>query len=802
MERSIVGEIDHGSRTGRRVRVLGRGLAAILGLAAALHAAPAWSYASDLDQSFGRGGLVREPLAADSRSAIPEAVAVDAAGRLVLAGNACDDEWSCGLFVTRFAGDGTRDLSFGVSGVGSLAPSWCGRLDCPLIPGALPDAESEGIAQATSMALDAQGRIVVAGYLALERLDPQRNAMVEEPAASRMAVARFLPSGLLDTSFGSGGLVKLDAAPGALERAEAVAVDAAGRIVVAGWSYDGPNRDVTLLRLRADGSLDAGFGNFGGGIRYFGSADVDEYATAMTIDRYGRIVAAAETPDDFLVVRFRADGTPDLSFGPGNNAFAWVQGKLSPYYVLDQGLRGIAVDSNGRILVVVDRSYLDGTSSSTLLRLMPDGRALDPREIAPGYDLGTYSHTFNGGAVSAMAVDSRDRVVVAGPVSFEHYFLEPFGHELAVFVERSDDPAWSNAQIAYNTPDTLGFAEGLSALVHSVKAWKGIAVDPTGRVVVVGYDERDLIDATQRDLVVARYLGEPFQSWGSGSGCPTCSYAPAAVCGNGLLEFGEGCDDDNTRDGDACSAACEVEPDDDGDGLLDEAYDYCVNVGGTQEFLADTPSAITLGRSTTAAGTSETLTFSGVVQMPSGWSFASFDPTAPDPWSGGRGVELMVANGVPSRILSAVVADDGPDRVWTRSSPTLWHYENRFPEDGSPIVEVQIADAGAGKVSVLVRARKSQFVGALGTGFDPLPLQGAIAFGRRQGAGQVGECGEVRFAATECAVSASGASVACRRPTPAARPPACGIGPELALLVPLIEAYRKRLRARREARVH
>jgi cysteine-rich repeat protein len=35
---------------------------------------------------------------------------------------------------------------------------------------------------------------------------------------------------------------------------------------------------------------------------------------------------------------------------------------------------------------------------------------------------------------------------------------------------------------------------------------------------------------------------------------------PASVCGNGVKEFGEGCDDGNTNDGDGCSSHCQVEP--------------------------------------------------------------------------------------------------------------------------------------------------------------------------------------------------------------------------------------------------
>lgn len=48
----------------------------------------------------------------------------------------------------------------------------------------------------------------------------------------------------------------------------------------------------------------------------------------------------------------------------------------------------------------------------------------------------------------------------------------------------------------------------------------------------------------------------------SGDGCSaTCTdEAPGSVCGNGVLEPGEGCEDGNTVNGDGCSASCAIEP--------------------------------------------------------------------------------------------------------------------------------------------------------------------------------------------------------------------------------------------------
>jgi cysteine-rich repeat protein len=62
----------------------------------------------------------------------------------------------------------------------------------------------------------------------------------------------------------------------------------------------------------------------------------------------------------------------------------------------------------------------------------------------------------------------------------------------------------------------------------------------------------------------------------SGDGCSaTCDYENPYGCGNGELEDNEDCDDGNNEDGDGCSASCTVEPPPPpsgycGDGMLDE----------------------------------------------------------------------------------------------------------------------------------------------------------------------------------------------------------------------------------------
>ena len=77
--------------------------------------------------------------------------------------------------------------------------------------------------------------------------------------------------------------------------------------------------DVALVRYRADGVLDPTFGTGGSVLTSFGSPSEGR---AVALGRHGEIVIAASSPfntenDDFLLARYRADGTLDPRFGVG-----------------------------------------------------------------------------------------------------------------------------------------------------------------------------------------------------------------------------------------------------------------------------------------------------------------------------------------------------------------------------------------------------------------------------------------------------------------------------------------------------
>jgi uncharacterized delta-60 repeat protein len=158
---------------------------------------------------------------------------------------------------------------------------------------------------ASALAVQADGRIVVAGR--------------SEQDGSRLdfAVARLLPDGRLDTSFGNGGRFTLDFA-GDTDRAWALAIQTDGRIVVGGESSHDHDMFFTLIRLTTAGSLDPTFGQGGKVVQALRSnAGGSVRALALPVVEGEQRILAVGGEGDFQMARFRVSGAPDGAFGQG-----------------------------------------------------------------------------------------------------------------------------------------------------------------------------------------------------------------------------------------------------------------------------------------------------------------------------------------------------------------------------------------------------------------------------------------------------------------------------------------------------
>lgn len=221
----------------------------------------------------------------------------------------------------------------------------------------------------------------------------------------RLTVARLLPSGGLDPSFGTNGVFTFTGTQLG-GRAYAITVQADGRILVAGalgGVFSTIQGDLIILRLLPNGTLDPSFGD--GGTVIFPPAPSDFLPAAIHALPDGRILAAV---GNFGTCRLEADGTPDGTYGSGDGfastIFDWDgwtnSGRMT---VLPDGgmlFTGVAeVDGSGlhaALFQATTNAEPDGTfGTDGLVHYVPTGSSgstylgacLDPQERIVGLRL-------------------------------------------------------------------------------------------------------------------------------------------------------------------------------------------------------------------------------------------------------------------------------------------------------------------------------------------------------------------------------------------------------------------------------
>ena len=219
---------------------------------------------------------------------------------------------------------------------------------------------------ANDVAVDRDDRLVVAGAAA-------QCAIL--PCFSRPLVARLLPDGSLDSSFGGDGKVAVDLGYGN-NYAVAVALQSDGKIVTAVQVNAFLEPQMAVMRYRRGGTLDRSFGEDGVRMIPFprwGSIPVDIDVTEDGAILIGGNVGAWMVPEiqsnAAVVVRLTPAGNLDRTFGDRGRAKL----RLGPLQDFDYPdvhyVEGIAVLRDGGVLVAANT-----TRGLAVARLAPTGQ--------------------------------------------------------------------------------------------------------------------------------------------------------------------------------------------------------------------------------------------------------------------------------------------------------------------------------------------------------------------------------------------------------------------------------------------
>lgn len=226
-----------------------------------------WRYDANGQPDTGSAFVSSNYSAGGNNEDIGVDIAHDATGRILMAGYSTNDAGNQDMTLWRFNADGTPDTGF--NGGGML------RHDNA--------AGGNGNDVGRSIAFSGIGKIVVAGWSPRAAGDTNAD----------MAIWRFNANGTPDTTFNFVGYVIHNGAAGGngTDWGRAVAIDARGRIVVAGQSQNAAdNADMAVWRYNHDGTLDTGFNNGSHVLIYSGAAGGNDGGRGITLDANGRLV--------------------------------------------------------------------------------------------------------------------------------------------------------------------------------------------------------------------------------------------------------------------------------------------------------------------------------------------------------------------------------------------------------------------------------------------------------------------------------------------------------------------------------
>ena len=300
-------------------------------------------------------------------------------------------------------------------------------------------------------------------------------------------IARYLPNGSLDPSFGGGtGKTTVLVNPSDVkQRAEAVAVAPDGTIVAAGLTNDGAG----IVKLNSDGSPDVGF-NATGHMKFVLSTVGGAQSVAVQSD--GAVVAAVPTGnglgDGFTVVRATNLGAPDTSFGPsGVRHFTVGDGAAS---------RALALQPDGKIVVGGAAEVAPGPGQFAIARLNPNGTpdtsfSGDGQEITP-----VAPNNFDADGRS-LVIQPNGMIVLGGEADLASGTENTFAFVRYSPVDGSLDPTFGQGGIEL-TPLPAGWVRE-----HFSQA--ALACD--GKIVSTGLAEP--APAAHSQFLTMRILGDP-----------------------------------------------------------------------------------------------------------------------------------------------------------------------------------------------------------------------------------------------------------------------------------------------------
>ena len=369
-----------------------------------------------------------------------------------------------GVAIARYDSVGNRDTSYGSGGITTTTIGYAGTT--------------------AGLALQPDGKAIVAS---------------KKASTGYFGAARFNTNGSLDGGFGNGGWSGVNVVPtGFTAVPMGVGLQSTGKIVVGGIAVESLQNptahSAVLARFTTSGATDNGKGGFGNVVsgkatgyvkETFGATIVSFDAVAIQQD--DKVVAVGDfsptrsASGQLIVARYTAAGVRDTTFNGSGYSVLNLPGINNTSV---NGGHGVAMQSDGKIVVVSTASGIDGSSDVLVVRFNSNG-SLD---------------TSFGGGVGYVRLDIDGTVSQSIETGYD-VTIQPDGKIVAI----GQEVIWSatpgqptNVLVARlnpnGTPDLTfgsgGFKIGApptGAEYHSFRA-AGVALQTDGSIIVAGID--------------------------------------------------------------------------------------------------------------------------------------------------------------------------------------------------------------------------------------------------------------------------------------------------------------------------
>jgi uncharacterized delta-60 repeat protein len=336
-----------------------------------------------LDSGFGTNGKVTSNIVAGQQACARD-VKIQIDGKIVVAGSTfiSGDNSIKHVALARYNINGTLDTTFNGSG--------------------MVNYDGGGSSEVSRMVIQPNGAIAVAGS---RRLYTGKDDFL---------VARFLPNGHLDATFDATGSASTDFF-GKRDNANTICLQSDGRIVAAGLtSAPATDRDFALARYLPNGALDTSFGEDGKVTTPLPAAAAIRVIKTLAD---GKFLTLGSIGGSFFLARYNADGNLDPAFGfkgmltPEFDEFSGGTFRPSLGLLANAGIAAAEVQSDGKLVVAGGC----GTQDIYLIlqRYNADG-SLDVSFNSKGTVVETIKSggfTYSEEGVSDLALDSRGRLI-------------------------------------------------------------------------------------------------------------------------------------------------------------------------------------------------------------------------------------------------------------------------------------------------------------------------------------------------------------------------------------------------------